>query len=360
MSVFPVRRNGKSMKICHILTITLITLLSGIVTFVFSGFEATANKRGPVNVPSRREFNINNITTTDSFPYPDSNYLNDNSYHEYVITQDNTFKHGYAEVKACARRFPEAIIIGIQKCGTTALAEFLGIHPQLAVKKEQTYFFSSNYSLGLDWYLHQMPCSHGNAITIERTPQYYYMKHVPGRISEMDRGMKLILIVCDPVQRTVSNFAMAKYRNREHINSRFEEEAFTFKNDHDIRVNENNLYVDKSRYAKYLQQWLDAFPRNQIHVVNGDAFSINPVQELRKIETFLNIDPYIKPFHFERTPVSGFYCLRSKSRRLRCLPRTKGRAHPVVKQEYLSKLKQYFAEQNELFFRLLRIEGFIW
>lgn len=36
------------------------------------------------------------------------------------------------ENEKCEKRLPQAIIVGIQKCGTTALLKFLNNHPQIA------------------------------------------------------------------------------------------------------------------------------------------------------------------------------------------------------------------------------------
>lgn len=57
--------------------------------------------------------------------------------------------------KDCSR-LPRIIIIGPQKTGTTALHEFLKVHPNLRTNKptiryEETQFFKYEYLKGLDW-----------------------------------------------------------------------------------------------------------------------------------------------------------------------------------------------------------------
>lgn len=53
-----------------------------------------------------------------------------------------------------AKTLPQAIIIGVKKCGTRALLKFLSIHPAIAVSSREIHFFDSakNFPLGLDWY----------------------------------------------------------------------------------------------------------------------------------------------------------------------------------------------------------------
>ena len=50
------------------------------------------------------------------------------------------------------RRLPQAIIIGVKKCGTRALLEYLRIHPDIKAPGPEPHFFDRNYHLGLDWY----------------------------------------------------------------------------------------------------------------------------------------------------------------------------------------------------------------
>ena len=259
--------------------------------------------------------------------------------------------------KTCSKTFPQSLIIGIQKCGTQAVAQFLNIHPEIAINYTgHTYFFSSNFSLGLKWYLDQLPCSKPGQITIERTPAYFYIKESPVRIHDLLPRVKLLLVVCSPVRRTVSNFAMAKHKGRESKNARFENKLFTIENSL-IRVNDKSLYVDKSMYAKHLQKWLDRFPRNQLFAINGDCFAKSPAQELRKVEQFLGLKPFVKESQFVFNEKSGFYCIKTSSKKDQCLPPNKGREHPVVREKYLRMLENYFKPKNEEFFSMLKLRN---
>jgi [heparan sulfate]-glucosamine 3-sulfotransferase 3 len=50
------------------------------------------------------------------------------------------------------QRFPDAIIIGVKKCGTRALLEFLKINPHIRAPGPEVHFFDKNYDKGYDWY----------------------------------------------------------------------------------------------------------------------------------------------------------------------------------------------------------------
>jgi hypothetical protein len=51
-----------------------------------------------------------------------------------------------------SQRFPDAIIIGVKKCGTRALLEFLKLNPKIKAPGPEVHFFDKNYDLGYDWY----------------------------------------------------------------------------------------------------------------------------------------------------------------------------------------------------------------
>ena len=49
-------------------------------------------------------------------------------------------------------RLPTAIIIGVKKCGTRALLEYLKLHPLVRAPGPEPHFFDRYYSRGLEWY----------------------------------------------------------------------------------------------------------------------------------------------------------------------------------------------------------------
>ena len=58
------------------------------------------------------------------------------------------------EIVYPSKQLPQAIIIGVKKCGTRALLKFLSIHPSITVSPREIHFFDSNehFQSGLSWY----------------------------------------------------------------------------------------------------------------------------------------------------------------------------------------------------------------
>jgi hypothetical protein len=107
------------------------------------------------------------------------------------------------------QRLPQCLIIGVRKGGTRALLEFLNLHPNVRIQKQELHFFDDDqtYSLGLDWYRRRMPYTTDGQLTIEKTPGYFIGEDVPERVRAMNRSVKLLLIVRDPVERAISDYA---------------------------------------------------------------------------------------------------------------------------------------------------------
>ena len=112
----------------------------------------------------------------------------------------------------CKKRPPVAILIGVSKCGTRELMEFLHMHPHVEIYQryttmEMAYFNSIHYFKGYDWLVNQMPCSYSNQLTIMKNSAYFDLP-IPtaGRIQKFNSSIKLILIVREPIARTISRF----------------------------------------------------------------------------------------------------------------------------------------------------------
>ena len=128
-----------------------------------------------------------------------------------------------------------------------------------------------------------------------------------------------------------------------------------------MRKNLTDFILLDSLYSKHLNRWLNYFPINQFHIVNGENFIKNPHVELKLVERFLGLKPIITKQHFEFDPVKGFFCIknnRKNLKNLRCLQDEKGRRHPFIEQRVLNKLNQYFKPYSKEFFEIMKKEPF--
>lgn len=93
------------------------------------------------------------------------------------------------------RKLPDLLIIGVKKCGTRALLEFLRLHPDVRAATTEIHFFDRHYSFGYNWYRKRMPTSVKGQLTMEKTPSYFVTSSVPARVYRMNPKIKLLLVV---------------------------------------------------------------------------------------------------------------------------------------------------------------------
>ena len=249
----------------------------------------------------------------------------------------------------CLKQLPKALIIGAPRCGTAALSEFLSHHQDIAIDaKRELSFFSYNYDKGLDWYKENLPCSAPGQTVIERSSNYIRTEHgVVERVWSLNRKMKLILIVCEPVRRSISQYAMS-LSHHTIKNVSFEETIF--RNKKKVRP---SYMVNNSNYSFSFAAWRRVFPLEQFHIVDGDNLKVRPWEEVQAIERFLGVRRSIRMKNFVYKATKGFFCFRDRrvSQKAQCLSPEKGRKHPEVSDRTKARLREYFEPCNMLFYK---------
>ncbi|KAM7343707.1 heparan sulfate 3-O sulfotransferase-A isoform 1-T14 [Cochliomyia hominivorax] len=137
---------------------------------------------------------------------------NDISSSNQQISHPMVFPSNRVHFPKTSRRLPQALIIGIRKCGTRALLEMLYLHPRIQKAGGEVHFFDrdENYMKGLEWYRKKMPHSFRGQITIEKSPSYFVSPEVPERVRAMNASIKLLLIVREPVTRAISDYTQLR------------------------------------------------------------------------------------------------------------------------------------------------------
>lgn len=306
--------------------------------------------------------------STDGQIYPQKEQDQRNTYFHDEFDSELTYDSGEAPhlddehlnssivrtTKGGSRRLPQALIIGVKKSGTRALLEFLRIHPDVRAPGPEAHFFDKHYHRGLEWYRKQMPSTIDGQITMEKTPSYFVTKDVPGRVYNMSKDIKCLVVVRDPVTRAISDWTQAASK-RSDIRP-FEEMAF---------IDNFTGLVDTSWgairigvYAKHLERWLKYFPLEQLHFVNGEKLISEPSEELSRVQDFLGLKRVINDKHFYWNSTKGFPCLKKPegSGNPHCLGKSKGRAHPQVSSRVIKRLQDFFRPFNAKFYQMTGID----
>lgn len=180
---------------------------------------------------------------------------------------------------------PNCIVIGAMKAGSSALHDYMNMHPQISMSdpKETTYFVEElNWSKGIEWYTSLWP--EPFAIRGETSHQYTaypYYKGVPSRIHETVPSAKLIYIVRDPIQRLISHYV---HNWKKHAERRPFEACLN-----ELNV-ETNHYTQLSSYFYQLTQYLELFDAQQITLVCNEYLKKDPATTMRRVFQFLGVD----------------------------------------------------------------------
>lgn len=183
-----------------------------------------------------------------------------------------------------------ALIVGAMKCGTTSIFSYLAQHPQVSPcsEKEPKFFTNTHaWGKGFDWYQSLWgwdPAKHN--IALEASTSY---TRVPIRANAAERistlkgkaRFKFIYIVRNPIERIESHYT--------HGLSQGWEEAK--KNNSSVIDRE---FIEVSRYAKQIEEYYKRFSSNDILLLDFEDLKSQPLDVLRKVCQFLDIDPEYK------------------------------------------------------------------
>ena len=250
---------------------------------------------------------------------------------------------------ALARIAPSFLVIGAQRSGSTALYRHLAAHPAiLPPLRKEVHYFDFQYAKGRAWYLAHFPgiqeriTGNYRAITFEASP--YYMLHplAPERIMAFNPDMKLIAILRDPVDRALSHY---------HHEARWGVETLTFeeaiaaelerlagaerlmkKAPHHYSYHHHHFsYLDRGRYAHYLEPWLEHFPRKHLLVLRSEDLFEAPDPVMNRVFEFLGLPPHRIPARSRRKP-----------------------AYASMQPELRERLQGYFSRDQKRLEKLLR------
>lgn len=185
---------------------------------------------------------------------------------------------------------PTFIIIGAAKAGTTSLHYYLDLHPEIQMSAvKETHFFAGPpnghpYELGQVETLDAYEKLFDPTVPVrgEASPSYAndpIRSGVPDRMKELLPGVKLIYLVRDPVERTVSH-----YRHRVGVSG--ERRSLREVLDSSEPLGETTM----SRYASQLENYLRHFPEEQIMVIDQADLLTDRDRVLVEVFGFLAVE----------------------------------------------------------------------
>ena len=184
--------------------------------------------------------------------------------------------------------FPDFIVIGAAKCGTTSLCDLLGSHPEIFFSNpKEPRYFSNTERFGTaefrDWYESLFAEVNNEKRVGEGTTTYTHPEiaaTVAGRIREAIPHCRLIFMARHPIRRLESDWRMRHFEG-------------WAPGDINEAVRDNPSLITHSLYHKNLEAYRRLFPKQQLKVVLLEDLSADPADVLRDCLGYLDVDPDI-------------------------------------------------------------------
>jgi hypothetical protein len=187
---------------------------------------------------------------------------------------------------------PNLIVIGAQKCGTSGLHYYLGLHPEISMSKpkELNFFIEERaWPRGIDWYrAHFDPAARVRGEASPNYSSYPYREGVPERMHSVVPDAKLIYLVRDPLARIAAHW-VHNYAKRREKGSLAETLAHP-----------TTSYVARSMYAMQLERFLRFYSKERVLVFQQSDLRNDRANTLRKTFEFLGVDPEFTHPRFEQ------------------------------------------------------------
>jgi Sulfotransferase domain len=178
---------------------------------------------------------------------------------------------------------PDFLVIGAQKSGTTSLYEYLRSHPQVFMPdiKELDFFTPGiNWERGFGWYQRLFAdADEGISAIGEASTSYTKYPRYSGSAELISRYLpdaRLIYVLRDPIDRLRSHYVH---------NVAFGTETAPLAK----AVERNPDYINFSKYAMQLEQYLSHFGTEQILVITSEALRSRRVETLTGVFGFLGV-----------------------------------------------------------------------
>ncbi len=198
--------------------------------------------------------------------------------------------------RARGGRLPDFLIGGAQKSGTTTLHRLLERHPRVFFppRPQELDFFDreASYSRGLDWYRAHFTAADNRHRALGQTSTHYlYEPEAAARIARDLPQARLIFILRDPAERAWAHYwHTVKYGlEQADFAEALEREPRRLERDADAR--RYFSYLDRGRYARQLEPYLERFPRERVLVLLTDELARDPGAVVDRCCDFLGVEP---------------------------------------------------------------------
>jgi hypothetical protein len=216
-------------------------------------------------------------------------------------------------------RFPNLYLVGAAKAGTTTLHALLSRHPDIYAPQEikemgfmayegtvpplegpkdrdhaQAYAITDRVT-----YLACYAAGHDRTWLLDASPVYLRNENAPQRISAYASDARVIIMLRNPIECAFSWYAMMRRDGREPSADFLQAFALSASRIA-ARWEWGWDYQNNNLFAAQIRRYLALIPTDRLLILNYDEWKSDPSDSLKKIASFLSIDPSLFPPKGER------------------------------------------------------------
>jgi predicted ATPase len=236
-------------------------------------------------------------------------------WHRFTLPQHNNDDPRRGGEGVTSAALPNFIVVGVSRAGTTTLFNALATHPQVCASstKETRYFQAIRYGEPLaplaDYQAYFRRCS-GQPVTMECTPDYFYGGAATASAIKEVCDPRVAIVLREPISRLISFYRFMQVRLQVPAEMTLQEYVERCQSVPDTEINNraNNTYTGLwgGQYARFLGEWLDAYP-DRCDIYFFDDLTANPYAVLDHLCTRVGIDPRAATVKPEAENTSGSY-----------------------------------------------------
>lgn len=241
-------------------------------------------------------------------------------------------------------RGPDFVGVGVQKSGTTWLADVLGQHPGILLRKKEISFFVRHFHRDWDWYeaffadkqgrlagelsVNHLYSPRPDMTRLEFYPRWnprrrlYFWRRYPSARDELAArypGLRVFALFRNPIERAWSHYSMWRER-RERNGKRIVPFERMFEDD-------GRWIRTQGYYGHWVEHWRERFP--DFGVFLYDDVVSDPKRLARELYEFVGADPGFEPELGRRV---------NEGRRKAPLP---GETHELLREAYRDEIGRF-------------------
>ena len=209
------------------------------------------------------------------------------------------------------KKHPDFFIIGAPKCGTTALAEYLSVHPDIFMARKEMHHFGHDLRFGDQIYrrnrrdyLQEFAAWSGQSRAGEASVWYLFSANAAEEIKAFNPRARIIIMLREPTEMLYSLYNQFRLDGNEHLPTfaaalAAEDDRLAGRQvTRSTYFPQGLVYHSVAAYTEQVRRYLKLFGRKQVHVILYDDFAADTAGIYRGVLEFLGVDASRPPDSF--------------------------------------------------------------